>query len=40
MSKEEEWDLKEVVFVEDKQNSSIGVVLKVCVGLGRPIVIG
>lgn len=28
-SKEEDWDLKDVVFVEDKKNSSIGVVLKV-----------
>lgn len=28
-SKEEDWELKDVVFVEDKKNSSIGVVLKV-----------
>ena len=29
MNHEEEWDLKEVVFVEDKQNLSFGKVLKV-----------
>lgn len=29
VTKEKEWDLKDVVFVEDKQNTSSGVVIKV-----------